>query len=229
MRRAAEEVDESELPPLVPVDSEDEQELPGTQEHPEIEYSPESPAYDIDLYEEDAEERKRQALDDVPEDIAKRPRIEDAGPAPTESRGTPNDEAESEDESIPPQTESRDQTVARARSRSRERRFNNSSVDGTLLQEWDRTGTTGRGLRILQREGPPEEALLCFLAADRLKVPFVHAYSASWESKNAKKEQRGKTLNYDRETKEVREGLDISRGTEWCKWINFTAGRPCRG
>ena len=92
--------------------------------------------------------------DDVPEDVAKRQRTEDAGPAPTESRETLDDEVESEDELsttevAPPQTESRDQAVARARSRSRERRLN--MPEGSLLQEWDRTGTTGRGLRILQR------------------------------------------------------------------------------
>ena len=27
----------------------------------------------------------------------------------------------------------------------------------------------------------------------------------------------------------MREGLDISRKTEWTKWQQFTAGRPCKG
>ena len=46
---------------------------------------------------------------------------------------------------------------------------------------------------------------------------------------NEKKEKRGKALNYDKESKEVREGLDCSRKDEWMKWKKFTAGRPCRG
>ena len=50
-----------------------------------------------------------------------------------------------------------------------------------------------------------------------------------FESKNAKKERRGKTLKYHKESKEVREGLDVARKTEWLKWKQFTAGRPCRG
>ena len=40
---------------------------------------------------------------------------------------------------------------------------------------------------------------------------------------------RGKTLNYERESKETREGLDASRKTEWEKWKQFVAGRPCGG
>ena len=138
MRKATEEeeIDENEIPPLQPVDENgdpiDEQELPGSQGYPELDYSPESPAYEIEVSTDDAEERKRQALDDVPVDVTKRQRTEDAGPAPTESRETPDDaEVESEDEIAPPQTESRDQTVARARSRSRERRLNNSAAEGS--------------------------------------------------------------------------------------------------
>ena len=48
-------------------------------------------------------------------------------------------------------------------------------------------------------------------------------------TKNDNKEARGKTLNYEREDKEIREGLDISRRTEWEKWQKFIAGRRCRG
>ena len=36
-------------------------------------------------------------------------------------------------------------------------------------------------------------------------------------------------MRYAKEPKEIREGLDISRKTEWLKWKQFTAGRPCRG
>ena len=49
------------------------------------------------------------------------------------------------------------------------------------------------------------------------------------EAKNQKKEARGKTMNYERENEEVREGLDVSRETEWKKWKEFVAGRPCGG
>ena len=48
-------------------------------------------------------------------------------------------------------------------------------------------------------------------------------------TKNESKEKRGKTLNYDKVSKEVREGLDSSRRDEWGKWCKFVAGRPCRG
>ena len=48
-------------------------------------------------------------------------------------------------------------------------------------------------------------------------------------SKNEKKEARGKTLNFEKESFEVRSGLEVSRKAEWDKWIQFLAGRPCRG
>ena len=41
--------------------------------------------------------------------------------------------------------------------------------------------------------------------------------------------KRGKTLPYERESKEIREVLDVSRQEEWNKWKKFTAGRPIRG
>ena len=66
--------------------------------------------------------------------------------------------------------------------------------------------------------------LIAFLA-DRVSVPMA----TKFKSKNTKKEERGKTLNYEKETAEVRKGLDKSRQVEWQKWIQFLAGRPCRG
>ena len=81
-------------------------------------------------------------------------------------------------------------------------------------------------LGVVARENDVTESLLCFLAEDsRLKVPMAVKY----ETLNEKKEKRGKTLTYEKESKEVREGLDISRGTEWSKWKQFVAGRPIRG
>ena len=38
--------------------------------------------------------------------------------------------------------------------------------------------------------------------------------AATFETKNEKKEKRGRTLNYDNENKEIREGLDGARATE---------------
>ncbi len=59
-----------------------------------------------------------------------------------------------------------------------------------------------------------------------MRIPMA---KKEFVTKNQKKEKRGKTLNYDRESKEVREGLDVSRKAEWDKWQKFTAGRPIRG
>ena len=68
------------------------------------------------------------------------------------------------------------------------------------------------------------EKKLKFLCEDgRLRIPMACAYNSYWETKNDKKEKRGKTLKYGKESKEVREGLDISRATEWNKWKEFVA------
>ena len=50
----------------------------------------------------------------------------------------------------------------------------------------------------------------------------------NFSSKNEKKEKRGKTLSYERESKGIR-GLDISPREAWSKWEKFTAGRPITG
>ena len=50
--------------------------------------------------------------------------------------------------------------------------------------------------------------------AERAKT----AIGKKFESKNSKKEARGKTLNYSTESAEVRHGLDASRKVEWEKW-----------
>jgi hypothetical protein len=135
---------------------------------------------------------------------------------PTESRG------------LAP-TESRDRT--RSRTPTREDREIEKSLrdpqEKGLLETWQRTGTTGSGIQVLERKARPEQefkALLAFFA-ERMPVPM----SKGLETKNDKKEKRGKTLNYDKENKEIREGLDISRREEWEKWKKFTAGKPCKG
>ena len=111
-------------------------------------------------------------------------------------------------------------------------------LESTLLSEWKKTGTTGRGEEYLRgrqrreahiaamvpRDADVSVELICFLA-ERLTIPMA----TKFKSKNTKKEERGKTLNYDKETAEVRQGLDKSRAVEWQKWIQFLAGKPCRG
>ena len=80
-----------------------------------------------------------------------------------------------------------------------------------------------------KRQKQEDRALLAFYAEDRrLPTPLAEAYARTL-SANEKKEVRGKTLNYEKEDKETREGLDVSRRTEWEKWKKFVAGRPCTG
>ena len=96
------------------------------------------------------------------------------------------------------------------------------------MKVWDRTGTTGRGkevLEVLVRKKEVSDALLAFLGQRMPKLPRAKKFA----TKNGKKEKRGKTLNYERESKDLREGLDISRKEEWNKWTKFMAGRPIRG
>ena len=145
----------------------------------------------------------------------KKQKVEDSEDAvvPTESRASSSR-----------RTESRAAAADRDRSHSPR-----NDSDQTLLEAWNRSGVTGRGLGILERKQSVPQGLLAFLATDgKLKIPMATAY-ARFESKNDKKESRGKTLNYDRESKEVREGLDVSRRTEWEKWKQFVAGRACGG
>ena len=76
-----------------------------------------------------------------------------------------------------------------------------------------------QALMALQRD------CLVFLADGRMALPAAKMF----ESHNEKKEKRGKTLCYEKESKKVRGGLDMSRRDEWMKWKRFVAGRPCRG
>ena len=83
----------------------------------------------------------------------------------------------------------------------------------------------------MERSQEVTTGLLAFLAHNNVNFPMAAHYTKEewFESKNQKKEARGKTLNYERESKETREGLDISRRTEWEKWNKFVARRPCGG
>ena len=73
-----------------------------------------------------------------------------------------------------------------------------------MLDVWGRTGTVGRVADILERKGRVADGLLAFLGDGRLRIPM--AMNAVFETKNDKKEKRGKTLCYEKESKEVREG-----------------------
>ncbi len=74
------------------------------------------------------------------------------------------------------------------------------------MRVWNRTGTTGRGREILERKEEFSDAKLAFLST-RVTVPMTKKFA----TKNEKKEKRGKTLNYEKESKETREG----RGETW--------------
>ena len=96
----------------------------------------------------------------------------------------------------------------------------------SLIDTWERNNVTGPGVEILKQK-QERLALIAFLAEDRrLPTPLAEAYA---KTVNEKKEARGKTLNYEKEDKETREFLDVSRRTEWEKWKKFVAGRPCSG
>jgi hypothetical protein len=102
---------------------------------------------------------------------------------PTESRGRSLQ-----------RTESRANSVGKDRSRSRpaqQGQVHSSQLFETLA----RTGTTGRGLGILERRQEETPGLLAFLAHDRLNIPMAANYSKSkyFQSTNDKKEARGKT------------------------------------
>ena len=66
----------------------------------------------------------------------------------------------------------------------------------SLLDTWNRTGTTGRGKEILERKEAVTEALLAFLGTRTPNLPKAKKFSP----KNQKKEKRGKTLSYERES-----------------------------
>ena len=74
------------------------------------------------------------------------------------------------------------------------------------------------------RDGEVTDELNAFVA-EKLKTLMGKEFA----SKNQKKEARGKTLNFERESVEVRSGLEANRGVEWGEWRTFLAGKPCRG
>jgi len=207
----------------------------GNESHQEENEEPQVPLQSVpegeeELYQPDfADWEQESQLQPAEENESKRPRLEDTsgpqtmldiGSLPTESRVSETQNSNS--------TESRAPVDERSEVLANHNREDRSRSPDRLLDTWNRTGTTGRGLGILERKERPSYALLSFLADDRLRIPMAMK-AVTFESKNEKKEKRGKTLNYESECKEIREGLDVSRATEWDKWKKFVAGRPCKG
>jgi hypothetical protein len=84
---------------------------------------------------------------------------------------------------------------------------------GSLLGAWNRTATSGAGVDMLRRRHD-NDAVIAFLTDSRLPVPVVKGYQKQNVTKNDKRGARGKTFNYEREGKELREVIDISRRIE---------------
>ena len=72
-------------------------------------------------------------------------------------------------------------------------RVQRSQSEGTESKTWLNAQLLSRGSKIDDPEA------VCY-----------NANSSKFQTVNAKKEKRGKTLNWEKESKEIREGLDIS-------------------
>ena len=120
------------------------------------------------------------------------------------------EESQLEDELLLEQESSRDR-VTRSRSpiRSWEQELRHDPDAESLLRVWNRTGTTGRGREILERREEVSEGLLAFLGTRMPRLPIAKKFA----SKNEKKEKRGKTLNYERESKDMRESVSYTHLT----------------
>ena len=99
-------------------------------------------------------------------------------------------------------------------------------IRGRLQSEWDKTGMSGAGTRILERlkkrrneprarsrsRGEPDEGddeRTAFLS-ERIEVP-------KGTNKNVRKQMAGRNLKYDAVDSKTRAKLDASRSTEWKK------------
>jgi len=187
--------------------------------------------------------RLAHALDDIPK--AKRARDElHEEITHVESRGRddmrrddPSASSTGHVESIAFSNGFRKRQPSRSRSRDPNEEMEQAGLgeNASLREHFERTGTTGAGVNYLEkkarltamysaRDEEVTDELIAFIA-ERLQTRMGKKYA----SKNQKKEARGKTLNFERETYEVRTGLEASRGVEWSKWQLFQAGKPCRG
>lgn len=96
--------------------------------------------------------------------------------------------------------------------------------DGSLLDAWRMSNTTGAGVDMLRDRADGQNHDTAFVAfmADRVDV-------AATLNKNQKKQAAGKNLVYNKADESTRNGLDASRMVEWQKWCKFNAGKLIRG
>ena len=101
-------------------------------------------------------------------------------------------------------------------SRSVRRRLEGTGDDEdgqSLVQRWQCTGTDGPGVDLLRRRSE-DQAMIAFWSERLPEIVF----------RNTRKEEQGKTLNYEQCDEATRSGLDESRSNEWEKWKKFDAG-----
>ena len=140
--------------------------------------------------------RRAQALDDYPivAFMPKSPRLAEKGqdlhvdvvPTPTESRAADREleDVKSEQDEVkdspggPNEGQIQDEQPTESRERARSR----SPIRGQLLEAWNRTGTTGRGREILERDAEETKialseedvSLLSFLADERMSTNLLY-------------------------------------------------------
>ena len=108
---------------------------------------------------------------------------------------------------------------------SSERRSASMSEPGpepanSLLEAWERTGTSGSGVDLLQRRA----ASIAVKSHDSL-VGFFNERTVN-KPQSRKKLKSVKNLTYHKESEEVKSGLRLARQDEWGKWRKFNAAVP---
>eukprot|EP00959_Pyramimonas_sp_CCMP1952_P197155 4123019-Pyramimonas_sp.AAC.3 len=83
-----------------------------------------------------------------------------------------------------------------------------------LLDAWNRSGTTGAGVDVLQRR-----------SANVSLVSFFNERMTT-RGQSRKKLKSSNNIIYHRESDQVKSGLRLARQAEWGKWRNFNAAIP---
>ena len=86
--------------------------------------------------------------------------------------------------------------------------------ENPLLDMWNRTGTVGAGVDLLQRRN-----------ANTSLISFFNEREIT-KTQSKKKLKSAKNLVYHRESEEVKSGLRLARQDEWGKWRKFNAAVP---
>jgi len=112
------------------------------------------------------------------------------------------------------------------------RRTEPAASSSSLSTNWERSGTQGRGVELLEqleakrsardRSRTPEKKLRQAFLAERVAVD-------KGTNKNVRKQIAGKNLKYDQCDAKTQKGLRASRAKEWKKWMDFDAGRIIQG